>query len=293
MKRSLTVGATLVSAVGVLMSISAAAERGGTAVDQALIGAVSVAITLACHLLPAISRAWPARALWAACLLLTAWGHAAFFTAASWRAGDSRASAVTAPTQGAALRDELAAIHARPVAVVAADLANAQARLLSVGAALTRCQAGECPRLEAAAGAARARAGALQEEARQAQRASDLRARLSDAAGAQDATRAAAAQDPVARALGSALGLPAESLSTMVSVLSAVVVELLAALLWSLALAPESARAVSVVRSPTAPTATPAPVGSRVSPGTAPGWSSIASMARLFGGRPPARASPS
>jgi hypothetical protein len=232
----------------VLVSAAAAAERGGTLADRLLIGAVSVAITLACHLLPSISRSGLVRALWGVCLLITAWGHAAYFTGASARAGAGRAAHLETPAAVAALRNELDAIQARPVAVVAADLAGARSRALSADAARCRPDVpAECRRIAATAGAATARVEALNEELAQARRAADLRARVTAMAGGQDVAKAAAAVDPVAGVLAGWLGVSAGSIVTTVSVLSAIVVELLACTLWSIALSRQSSPPAAVV----------------------------------------------
>lgn len=255
-------GAAGTSIVGVLMAAAAAFERGATAADRALIVAVSCCIVLAAHILPAITRTLAGRTLWVACLLLTAWGHAAFFTAAASRAGEARAAQVPATSRASAVQTELDALQgSRLVAAVSADLAGARARDASAHAALQRCmESGDmgCSRTRAAAAAAQARADALADELVQARRAADLRAQMTGAAAEHDDARAAAAVDPVAAALSAATGVTPAALSTGVAILSAVVVELLAALLWSTGLArpaQDVARLTTTAAAPAQPAA--------------------------------------
>ena len=226
--------ATAVSAVGIAMAAAAASERGATSTDRGLIIAVACVLALGTHLLPALSRQRAAWALWAACLIGTAWNHTAFFTGASQRAGQARADAVRESGQGQALRDELEQISARPIAMVATDLGAARSRAAAVAVA-ARCDQAKaaCRRAVATSAAASARVDALTEELEQARRAADLRSRVTSDAGVRDAERSAAAQDQVAATLSRLTGLPAELLSTGMSVLSSLIVELLAALLWS------------------------------------------------------------
>jgi hypothetical protein len=222
-------------------------ERGGTLLDQTLIVAIACVLVLGAHLLPSLSRSALARLLWLGCLLLTAWGHATFFTAASHRAGSVRADAVTTTGRAEALRAELQAIQARPLAMVSAELAATQARASAAAAAVERCQRTapsepSCQRLSATAETSRLRAVALTDEINESRRAAELRNRLAEAAGEQDSARQVAAADPIAQSIASLMGLPAELLSTGVSVLSAVVIELMAALLWSIGLQQEPFR---------------------------------------------------
>jgi hypothetical protein len=247
-QRRLALGAAgVTSAVGLAMAAAAAMERGGTLLDQTLIVAIACVLVLGAHLLPSLSRSPLARLLWLGCLLLTAWGHATFFTAASHRAGSVRAEAVVTTSRAEALRAELQAIQARPLAMVSAELAATQARASAAATAVERCQRTapsepSCQRLSATAETSRLRAVALTDEMNEARRAAVLRNRLAEAAGEQDAARQVAAVDPIAQSIARLMGLPAELLSTGVSVLSAIVIELMAALLWSIGLQQEPFR---------------------------------------------------
>lgn len=247
-RRLALAAAALTSATGLLMAGASALERGGSVLDRVLIAAISCMLVLGAHLLPTLSRSMPVRALWIGCLLLTAWSHAAFFAAAAQRAGSARADSVTTSAQARALQTELEAIAARPLAQVSADLAAAQARVISADLALQRCRKAlpeaasasptACARpLEAVGGASR-QVEALAVEEGEARRAAALHQRLVEAAGREDQARDQAAVDPVTAMLSTLLGLKAGSAGVAVAVLSAVVVELLAALLWTLGLRP-------------------------------------------------------
>jgi len=247
-RRLALAAAALTSATGLLMAGASALERGGSVLDRVLIAAVSCMLVLGAHLLPTLSRSMLARTLWIGCLLLTAWSHAAFFTAAAQRAGSVRADSVVTSAQARALQTELEAIAARPLAQVSADLAAAQARVTSADLALQRCRKAlpeaasaspiACVRPLEMLGVASRQVEALVVEEGEARRAATLRQRLVEAAGREDQARDQASVDPVTAALSRLLGLKVGSAGVVVAVLSAVVVELLAALLWTLGLRP-------------------------------------------------------
>lgn len=303
--------AAITSGVGLAMAAAAALERGGSLIDRTLIAAISCVLVLGAHLLPTLSRGALARLLWLGCVLLTAWNHASFFTAASLRAGSVRAEAVETRAQARALQADLDAIAARPLAAVSADLATAQARASAAAIALERCRAGAphpavppaaavaasaalpggCLRLADAAEQARRRSEALGVEQGEARRAAELRQRLVDAAARQDQARDLAALDPVSRALAGLTGLSPDGLGTGVAVLSAMVVELMAALLWSVALLPQagppgpqaedtSTAVASAADRPVPVAGEAAELAGVVSPGPAPASSLVSSPVR-------------
>ncbi len=259
-RRATAVAAALVSLCGVGMAAAAAFERAATPVDRALVLAVAVTITLAAHVLPALARRTGGKGpavgsiwgLWLACMGITIYGHATFFSGAAAHAGSARASAVQTSTHTAALTDQLANISARPLGMVAIDLAAAHARAAALNLQLTRCeqdQPGRCGARRLAVQQAQARTDALKTEHTEAQRAADLREQLAASAAALDTRRAAAAVDPVAGQLARLTGANVEALTLLVAVLSAVVVELLAAVLWSEALrAPQPDAATAALR---------------------------------------------
>ena len=173
------------------------------------------------------------------------------FRSASHRAGGVRADAVSVSAHAQALQSELEAIQTRPLALVSADVATAAGRAAGADASLTRCEhatPGQCGQAKANAKATQARAAALADELEQARRGAALRSALADEAGRHDSARAGAAEDPVAYALATLTGTSAGAWSTGISVLSAVLVELLAALLWSVGLSKAPAIPISEAR---------------------------------------------
>jgi hypothetical protein len=240
--------ALVTTAVALALAAAAALERVGPGdalrADAVLTTATAVMLALGAQLLPAFSRrrpwAWP---LWGACLLATLYGHAHFFAAAAERAGAARAGALSEPSQLAAWREELRAIEARPLATVAAEVASAQARVGQAEAGWRACErllqapasgvsASACARSRATLDGQEARARAIQVELAEAQRAVDLRARLSGAAAHMDEARRQANQNPVDRALVELTGLPSLNLALVSSLAQSLLVELLSALLW-------------------------------------------------------------
>ncbi len=237
----ITLAAALVtSSVGLAMAAASAIDRGATLVDRTLIVALACVLVMGAHLLPAITSTWKGRALWLVCLLLTAWGHAVFFTSSAQRAGQIRADAVKPSSAATALQDELSSTQARPVTAVAADLATARLRTESARSASTRCNpathATECRRRAEATRAAEIRASALADELDQARHSAELRQRITTEAAGHDSARASATADPVAAIVSRMTGADATALTTVVSVLSSLTLELMAALLWSSAL---------------------------------------------------------
>ncbi len=236
------------------MAAAAAMERSTAPADRALVMAAAVVITLAAHLLPTIANnrtrgkgaaAW---ALWAVCMALTVYGHMVFFASAAGHAGSSRAATVEETAHSRALREQLASISARPLGTVAADLVMVQHRASAANLQAQRCEQatpGRCASRRTAAQQAHDQVEALRTEHTEAQRAADLRGQLTTAAASLDTRRTSAASDPVASQLNRLTGTGADALPLMVAVLSSIVVELLAALLWSEALrdarAPEAA----------------------------------------------------
>jgi hypothetical protein len=231
--------ALTISAIGLAASAASAADRGATATDTALVMAFAMAATAGAHVLPAISRSLVGRALWVSCLVVVVYGHAAFLASAAHRAGDQRAASVRSSERSQALQGQLDALGARPLSTVADALASATARSATATAALTRCEAttpGRCSSARAAASSADASVQALSAELAAARRAADIRERLTTEAEQHDTRRAEAALDPGATALATLTGLPAERIQPAMQMLTALLVELFAALLWTIAL---------------------------------------------------------
>lgn len=195
------------------MAAAAAWGRGGTDVERALIVALSVAVVLAVHLLPALNRHWAGWVLWVCCLLAAVFAHLVFFTQASVHAGDIRGQQSARFTgtvqQIEATQAALDGIRARPVAVIAAEVAATdswrQRRALEIEI----------------------------QEARRAAALRDAVLRLSaEAVAARVADSADTTTDRIAAATGATVGY----ISLSVGLFFAVLVELLGAYLWMLAL---------------------------------------------------------
>lgn len=256
------------------MSAAAALERGGSPADTVLLVSIGVAITLAVHLLPALTRSAAGRALWLACIALTLYSHATYFHAAGNRAGQQRAQAVQPGTHTAALREQLQHITARAPSDVGSDLASAQGRATTARLALQRCEqatAGRCAALSARVDQAAATVQALQIEATDAARAVQIRQQLADAAARIDTQRQTAAADPIAAGLAALLHLSPDAVALLVSVLCASVLDLLAALLWSQALCNATATPATPREPATPPVMSLAQrIAATVAPTTAP-----------------------
>lgn len=249
MKRAFTLAlATAVLLVAVGMAAVSAWGRGADLVDRSLMVALAVAVVTAVHLLPALCRSralWP---LWLACFVVAVHGHAGFLL----QAGEKVATARHAP-QAQALQDQreaiglaLANIKARPVTVVAAQLARDQ-------------------------GPERRRA--LQVELIESQKAAALRDELVTLAQKQaDEVRNGGVTDPVTKGISAVTGLSVQAVTLAVAMVTAALLELVGVVLWRAALRPEPVAAVAaqVVNLPPEPmmmaTAQPEPVQAPADP---------------------------
>lgn len=130
--RTITIlAALLVSALAVALAWASAMQRATIQHDQLLLAALSVVVVLSVHLLPALLRGrhplvlWPT---WLLCLCLAGFGHASWFYLAGQSAAESReagsSAVVAAARERAAIEQALGSIKARPVSVVAAQLAR-------------------------------------------------------------------------------------------------------------------------------------------------------------------------
>lgn len=206
MKKTLAVFVTFTAAS---MTAVAAWDRGGTLIDKALLVAMSVVIVLAVHLLPALSRRPAAWLVWVGCLLCAIYGHFTFLTHASLRAGDNRvqqsALVVGTERQIGTAREALAEIKARPVATVAAELAQSIDK--------------------------RQRA-ALREELIEGRRAEALRDELLRLSRASTTALIARTTDPVTARLAAVTGLTDSGIAVVVGMTFSILLELIGALLW-------------------------------------------------------------
>lgn len=130
--RTITIlAAVLVSGLAVAMAWASSMQRATDRHDQWLLAALSVVIVLAAHLLPALLRGrhplvlWP---VWILCLALAGFGHASWFYLNAESAAEvrqaGRAAARAVATERSVIEQALAGIKARPVAQVAAQLAR-------------------------------------------------------------------------------------------------------------------------------------------------------------------------
>ena len=201
--------ASFVTLTAMAMASAAAWDRGGDAVDRALLVALSVAICAGAQLIPAVSKRRLAWLLWFCCVLGTMYSHLVFFTHASLHAGEVRAQqsnqVVGTEKQIEAARDALAGISARPVSVIASELA------------VTRGWR---------------KRSALQDELTEARRAAGLRDALVRLNGKATEAGVASATDPVTERIASVTGSSEASISLLIGLGFAILLELVGALLW-------------------------------------------------------------
>lgn len=203
------------------MTAVAAWDRGGTVIDKALLVSMSVVIVIAVHLLPALSRRPAAWLVWAGCLLCAIYGHLTFLIHASQRAGDNLAQhsslSVGTERQIEITREALAQIKARPVATVAAELAQESDK--------------------------RTRA-ALTVEIAEGKKAEALRDGLVKLSGVSTEAQVTGAADPATAKLAAATGLGESTISVVIGLTFSMLIELIGALVWVEAL--RSSRVSSV-----------------------------------------------
>lgn len=219
LRRIIVLAALLVSGLAVAMAWASAMQRSTGGSDQVFMAALSVAFVMAVHLLPAMRRwapalvVWP---MWILCLALAGFGHASWFYLVSESAAEARiagsAAVAAAAQERAAIEQTLGTIKSRPVATVAAQLARTT----------------DPDRREA-----------LALELAEARRAAGLRDRLIVLSGTAAGTLQVHPGTPGygSGTAGTESGTGVQIDMTMVmSVVAAVVIELLGALLWSAAL---------------------------------------------------------
>lgn len=212
------------------LSVLAGWQRGGTLAERLVWIAIGMVLVACAHLLPALVRQesigirGAALVLWLACMVAAGFGHATVFLLAQRRAGELRASAVPE-----------AAPDGRGLTTIMAERASLIAHLAAVTA--QRCS-GNCPALEARRVTLTARLDALDAEAL------DVRHQMAerDRATAQRDARLA---DPVTTRLATLLGTTAARVELLSALAFAAVLEGVACLLWTLALAPQPPDAVS------------------------------------------------
>ncbi len=221
-RRPILILAACCTGVAVALSVAGAWNRAGLPMERALFAAVAALLTIGAHVLLALGRhespgyRLAVLALWLVCLAAVVAGHLAFFAGAERHAGELRADEAR---QG----ERTGAIVARPLAEVAADLAGAVGQAERLRVALARCT--HCDDTRARLTGLDARAAALRVEEAEARR----RIALEDAAAER---RQAARTDPVSARLAAVAGTTPGAVSLVTGVASAMVLELLGALLW-------------------------------------------------------------
>jgi hypothetical protein len=119
--------AIFVTGVALVMSGVAGWYRGSSLLDCMLLISISIAICSGCHLIPSISKSPLAWTLWGCCFIGALYGHLTFFSYISLRAGEYRSEhsvqVARLEQQIDAARDAFKSINARPLALVASELA--------------------------------------------------------------------------------------------------------------------------------------------------------------------------
>lgn len=211
--------AIFVTTIAAAMAAMAAWDRGGTTLDKLLLVSMSVVIVLAVHLLPALSRRPAAWLIWVGCLLCAIYGHLTFLTHANLRAGDVRAqqSTLTVATerQIALAQESLANIKARPISIVATELAASKSW--------------------------RERA-ALNLEIAEGKRVQKLRDELGRLSQVSTTAQVTESSDPVTARLSETTGISESAITVVIGLTFSILLELVGALLW-----------FEAVRQPTAP----------------------------------------
>lgn len=244
----LAAGVTLVCA---LMACLAAMERSVTPVGSWMFAALALSMVIGSHLLPAIVRgSRMAQGVFLVCVLVTFYNHCYFFDSEKRRMGMQRQAQIPASEEVLRYERELSQIVARGLPLVSADLSLAQATAAKAEAALQHCQAkaaGRCTSAAAAVQIAQAKARAIEDERSQSLRAEDLRSKLAAAVADHSAKVAAAAVNAVDASIALILGIQPEAVATLTSILQTLALEVMAVILWTVALPP------SVKKSPLQP----------------------------------------
>jgi hypothetical protein len=210
----LVVLATFVTFIACAMAADAAFDRGGTVIDRVLLVAISIIAVIGVHLIPARAGRSPvAWMIWIGCLAAAIYGHMTFFSHSSLRAGEVRVaeSAQMAGTerQIQVIRDSLAVIQARPIAVVTDQLAGENNQRVR---------------------------SALRTEIAQGKRAEALRDELARLEASRTTTIETESVDPVPSTIASLTGWSSQKVMVAVGMFYALLVELIGAWIWGQAL---------------------------------------------------------
>ena len=209
MKTAAILLASFVTLAACIMAGVAAWDRGGNWLDRSLLASISVIIVLSVHLLPSMSKRWVGWVVWAGCLLCAIYGHLTFLVHSNERAlqqfSENSSLSVGTEKQIVATKAALSEIQARPMSVVASELADAKER--------------------------RVRA-ALNIELEQSKRAQQLRDELRKLEAASTESKVKGEVDPVTQKLAETIGVSESSISVVMGLTISLLVELIGSVLW-------------------------------------------------------------
>ncbi len=201
--------AIIFTATAIAMAVAAAWDRSGTVIDRALMVSLSVGICAGAILIPALSKQKLAFLLSGCCMLGSFYSHITYFTNASIRAGEDRAKnalqVVGSIKQINAVNNALSEINARPVSIVAAELATTHAWR---------------------------QRSALVAELSEAKRSASLQDELVKLTRQAAEAEITATIDPVTARLAVVIGSNEASITLVVGIYFAVLIELISAMLW-------------------------------------------------------------
>ncbi len=242
--------AILSSAGSIAVAVAGGWQRGAAVSDQSLLAMVSVIAVLAAQLLPALGTRLTGitkaccLALWLICVAYTAWGHAWYLLAAQERAGMARAEAIerTQATPVASPRD-------------LTTILNDKARITEL---LARLQTGACD-VPACADRQRFRMAALNQRVTaldaEVQALADFRqSRLR-----REEQQRQAKEDLVGIRLASSLGVSYVSVTWMMALTFALVLEGVGCFCWAIILGAEAPDSASMTARRDSGTETVAP----------------------------------
>ena len=241
--------ASVVTLVCAGMAAMSALDRSTSVAGSAMFVTLALVMVVGSHLLPALARhSWVGRGVFAVCVVVTLYNHAYFFDSEKHSKGVQQQASVAPSADVVRYEAELALIAARSLPVVSADIAAASATAAKANAELERCLAKEgvrCTSAKAALEVAQAKVIGLNDERAQAMRAEDLRVALAGAVAAHSAKVSAAGINRVDASVAKLLHVDADTVATLTSVLQSIALEVMGALLWTVAL-PRSTKKTKV-----------------------------------------------
>ncbi len=218
-----------------------------------MLAGLALVMVVGSHLLPALARgSWLVRGLFVVCVGVTLYNHAYFFDHSKRALSKQHQTEVAPSADVARYEQELALIAARPLPMVSADLAQAHIAVVRAAAALERCKAKEgvrCTSAQTQHDVAQAKVQPLNDERAQAQRAEDLREALAMAIAEHRTVVKAAGANTVDIQIANLVGLQADTVAILTSLVQSVALELMGMVLWGLAL-PQPQKAKQAERKP-------------------------------------------